>query len=155
VSRASGLIVLLLLAVVWILSLCTVLLALRSGFRLKRLAFSIPQESSADHESMLTASTGSCGLYAMERDVFTSVGLPWPREFPLDLAVSVGLLVLPLTIAADLLITAHRSAVDLVIEAELAVVALGLIVLVLMRPQWLTRVWRSRTGTEQIEPRER
>jgi hypothetical protein len=153
--RASGVMVLLLLAVVWILSLCAVLLAFRSGFRLKRLAFSIQRETPADHESLLRSGVGSGGLYAAERQVFTAVGLPGPREFPLDLAVSAGLLVLPLTIAADLLIMATLRPPDLVRRVELAVIALGLIVLVLLRLLWLARIWRARAGTEVIEPRER
>jgi hypothetical protein len=153
--RASGVMVLLLLAVVCILSLCAVLLIFRSGFRLKRLAFSSPGETLADHESLLRSGLGSGGLYATERRVFAAVGLRSPREFPLDLAVSAGLLVLPLTIAADMLITATLPQPDLVRKAELAVIALGLIVLVLLRLHWLARVWRTRAGTEVIEPRER
>lgn len=153
--RASGVMVLLLLAVVWILSLCAVLLVFRSGFRLKRLAFSTPGEPLADHESLLRSGLGSGGLYATERQVFAAVGLRSPREFPLDLAVSAGLLVLPLTIAADMLITATLPQPDPVRKAELAVISLGLIVLVLLRLHWLVRVWRTRTGTEAMEPRER
>jgi Interferon-induced transmembrane protein len=153
--RASGVMVLLLLAVVWILSLCAVLLVFRSGFRLKRLAFSIRPHTPADHESLLRSGVGSGGLYAAERQAFAAVGLQTPREFPLDLAISAGLLVLPLTIAADLLIMATLRPPDLVRRAELAVIALGLIVLVLLRLLWLARIWRARAGTEVIEPRER
>jgi hypothetical protein len=153
--RASGVMALLLLAVVWILSLCAVLLVFRSGFRLKRLAFSFGGETLADHESLLRSGLGSGGLYATERQVFAAVGLRSPREFPLDLAVSAGLLVLPLTVAADLLITATLPQPGAIRKAELAVIALGLIVLVLLRLHWLGQVWRTRTGTEVIEPRER
>jgi hypothetical protein len=153
--RASGLVIVLLLAVVWILSLCVVLLVFRSGFRLKRLAFSNQQETPTGHGSLLGSGIRSSGLYPLERDVFTAAGLPGPREFPLDLAVTAGMLILPLTIATDLLITATHLRLDFATTATLAAVALGLIAAVFLRLQWLVRAWRSRIGLKVIEPRER
>jgi hypothetical protein len=160
--RASGITVLLLLAVVIILSICVVLLVFRSGFRLKRLAFSIPPEIPADkrrkpdHESLVRCGTGSAGLYEWERHVFAAVGLRPPRELPLDLVVSAGLMALPLTIVGDLLISATIPGLDFRTRLELYVVAGGLIVAVIVRLWWLVRVWRSRIaskGMKQGEPR--
>jgi hypothetical protein len=149
--RASGLVVVLLLAVIWILSLSVVLLVFRSGFRLKRLAFS-GQQMLPDGDALLMAGIRSDGLYTLEPTVYRAAGVRWPREFPLDLAVSAGLLVLPLTIAADLLISVRLfPTLGLVTTATLTAVALGLIVIVPLRLGYLVRVWRSRTGLKVIE----
>ncbi len=94
-------------------------------------------------------------MYQLERKVFTAVDLRCPREFPLDLAVSVGVLALPLTIAADLLIMASLPKLDFVTMAMLAVSAVAMVVAVLLRLYWLLRVWRSRIGSKGIRPRER
>jgi hypothetical protein len=157
--RASGFIGLLLLTVVMILSVCVVLLVFRSGFRLKRLAFSIPPETPADqrekpdHESLLRSGTGSGGLYELERSVFAAVRLRPPREFPLDLAVAAGLLALPVTIVADLFILAATPRLDVRTRIELFAAATGLIVAIILRLWWLGRVWRSRIGPEGMKPR--
>lgn len=157
--RASGFIGLLLLTVVMILSICVVLLVFRSGFRLKRLAFSIPPEAPADqrekpdHESLVRSGIGSGGLYELERRVFAAVRLRPPREFPLDLAVSAGLLALPVTIVGDLFILAATRGLDVRTRIELFAVATGLIVAMILRLWWLGRVWRSRIGPEGMRPR--
>jgi hypothetical protein len=158
--RASGFIALLLLTVVMILSLCVVLLVFRSGFRLKRLAFSVPlgmtasQRERLDHESLIRSGFGSGGLYGLERDVFVAVGLRPPWEFPLDLAVSAGLLGLPLTIFGDLLILATTPGLDLRARLELTVLAAGLIVAVILRLCWLGRVWRTRARPKEMKSQE-
>jgi hypothetical protein len=153
--RAGGVVVVLLLAVVLILCVCVVLMVFRSGFRLKRLALSSQLDSPGGQPSLLRSGTRSEGLYRLERDVFGAVGVGDPRELPLDLVVSAGLLVLPLTIASDLLVTATLPRLGIAIPATLAVVGLALILLVAIRLQWLFRVWRSRIGSKLIEPRER
>lgn len=151
VARTNGLVVVLLLAVVGILSLCVALLAFRSGFRLKRLAFSVRPPAPADGGWLLRSE----GLYRLEQEVFTAVGLPYRPEFPLDLAVSFGMLVLPLTIAADLLATATLPKLDLITTAMLALAALAVIAVVFVRVQWLLLTWRSRTGLAVVPPRVR
>jgi hypothetical protein len=142
--------VLLLLTIVMILSLCIALLVFRSGFRLKRLAFSDPPETPTgqrarpDHESLVRSGISSGGVYELERRAFAAVGLRLPWEFPLDLVVSAGLLALPLAIAGNLLNWATTPELDRRTTMELAVVAAGLIVAVILRMWWLVRIWRSR-----------
>jgi uncharacterized membrane protein len=153
--RARGFAILLLLTVVMILSLCVVLLVFRAGFQLKRLAFSFPREESVDHESLFTSGIGASGLYALEDQLFNAVGLRCPREFPLDLIVGAGLLMLPLTITVDLFITATIPQLGMRTRTELAVVATGLLLVLLLRLAWLVRVWRCRNGLKVIEPQRR
>ena len=154
-ARSSGLVVVLLLAVIWALCLTVVLLPFRSGFRLKRLAFSTVAQTPARNRSLIWSELRSEGLYRLEREVFTSVGLRRPREFALDLAVSAGTLVLPLTIAVELLIIVTLPRLDFVTTAILAVGACGLIAAVLLRLHWLIGVWSSRTDRKVIALPER
>jgi hypothetical protein len=153
--RASGVAVALLLVVVLILCVSTVLVVFRSGFRLKRLAFSSEIGQAEAGRSLLRSSTSSGGVYALESEVFRGVGLGAPREFPLDLIVSAGLLVVPLTMASDLFVTAAQPQLGTAIPSTLVAVGVGLISLVAFRLSWLVRARRSRTGTSAVEPRER
>ncbi len=158
--RANSPRVLLLLTIVMISSLCVVLLVFRSGFRLKRLAFSIPPETPTgqrtrpDHESLVRSGISSGGLYDLERRAFAAVGLRCPWEFPFDLAVSAGLLALPLAIAGNLLNWATTPRLDRQATLELAVVAAGLIVAVIVRMWWLVRVWRGRIRPKEMTPQD-
>jgi hypothetical protein len=69
-ARASGLVVVVLLAVIWILCLTVILLPFRSGFRLKRLAFSAEAQIPARNEPLIWSEVRSEGLYRLEREVF-------------------------------------------------------------------------------------
>ena len=152
--RASGLQVLLLLLAVATLSLCVVLLVFRSGFRLKRLAFTTTESAHAGG-SLLRAGARSEGLYPVEAEVIETAGLGPIREVPLDLLVSAGLLILPLTIAIDLFVSATLPGLGFATAATSVVVGAALVSAMALRLQWLARLWRSRRGTRVLEPRER
>lgn len=153
--RTGGPVAILLLLVVSILSLCVVLLVFRSGFRLKRTAFSAGHRARSTRHGSRSTRHQARDLYALEGEVFTAAGLRCPQEFPLDLAVSAGLLVLLPTLAGDFLISATDPQLDLATRAALTVFALGLIAVMLLRLLWLVQVWRCRIGSRVMEPQER
>jgi hypothetical protein len=109
----------------------------------------------ARNRPLIWSEVRSEGLYRLEREVFTSAGLRCPREFALDLAVSAGVLVLPLTIAAELFITATVLRVDFATAAILVVGACALVVAALLRLRQLMQVWHSRIGRKVLAPPER
>jgi hypothetical protein len=149
--RLSGLWVILLLAVIWILCISIVLLAFRSGFRLKRLAFLTEGDAAASPVLPFWPESTSGGMYSLERKVFKAVHIPPPQEFPLDLAVSVGVLVLPITIAVDLL-TVTVNAHILAPKVVLTIAAAATLMLVIIRLGWLIRVWLSRSSARKMPP---
>lgn len=151
-ARAGGLVVVVLLAVIWCLCLTIVLLPFRSGFRLKRLVFAAEAQIPAGSRPAIGSELCPRGLYRLEREVFTSVGLRCPREFALDLAVGTGVLVLPLAIAAELFIAAILLKVDFATTSILIIGACALAAAVLLRLHRLTQAWRSRIGRETLAP---
>jgi hypothetical protein len=153
-ARAGGGVTLLLLTVVLTLSLCVVLLAFMSGFRLKRLAFSPEEHRSPLNWPPSWSEIRSDGLYRLEKDAFESVGLRCPREFPLDLAARAGMLVLPLTISMDLLYTAWLPKLDIVTRVMLEIGAAAFIAFAVLLLSRLIKIWRSRCGTKLMHPRQ-
>jgi hypothetical protein len=154
-AKAGGTIAIMLLAVIWALSLSVVLLILKSGFRLKRLIFHFEKHTPALSRPPTWYEIGFDGLYRLEKNAFSTVDLSCPREFPLDLAARVGVLVLPLTISVDLLILARPARLDIVTREMLVVGALAFIAFVALQLIWLVQVWRSRTGSRLIRPQRR
>jgi hypothetical protein len=154
VLRHGGIDVALLFVSVFILCVCVVLAVFRSGFRLKRLEFSLDGPPQG-HESIQRAAQHSDGLYRMERDAFEALNLAVPREFPLDLVVSAGFMVLPFTIAGALVAQSVENPLAWSSRCSLLIVAAGLCAAAAVRLHTLGRLWRSRLGRTRLEPRER
>jgi hypothetical protein len=149
--RLSGLSSVLLLVAIWILCISVVLLIFRSGFGLKRQAFLMVGHTPTSDVLPFWPETVSGGLYSLEREVFKELHIPVPKEFPLDLAVSVGVLVLPITVAVDLFLVTLPTSV-FAPKLALMVAAVALVVAVGARLGWLLRVWRARTGSAKMPP---
>jgi hypothetical protein len=117
-----------------------------SGFRIKRLLFNISTDSlsSLAPATMNDAAVRSCGLYELERAVFSESGAHVPAEFPFDLALSGLFVGLWIPVCVNILVNQE------------AFVQFGCIfLLVLSRAVWVIRTARRRLrprGPETAEP---
>jgi hypothetical protein len=153
--RTGGAALVSLLVVVLLLCLTIVLSAFRSGFKLKRMAFSRQSSSPDRPHSLLQSSIRAEGVYELEREVFASLGTKAPREFPLDLVVSAGWACLPLLVASTLAMSAGLPHLGAAAPGILAMVAASIVLAVAVRIRFLFQAWRSREGANVLEARER
>ena len=147
------------------LSAYVVLRPLMPAFRLKRMIFNLAPEPEGRHRSAVArwSVSQATGLYECERRVFTELGGRPPPEFPLDLAVSALVMVLPLMFCGLLVRTcvdslehptsssssagaSHLDYPDRVIWFGMVGFVIPVLALILVRLGWLCRTWRRRLG---------
>jgi uncharacterized RDD family membrane protein YckC len=121
-----------------------------ASFRFKRLLFNLhpDAESKLDNAPVVELHSRSTGLYRLEGKAADAIGAEQPREFPFDLLLQAGMIVVlfPLWLVA-------AFSVDEVLGWDDVMADIGPIVLLALVLMWspyrlwrLWRIWRQRTA---------
>jgi RDD family len=130
---------LLLAAFVLPLAISVLLAPVVGAFRLKRALFNLHPGLDATTPRASDHAGRATGVYGLERDAYTRLGAPAPREFPLDLAAST----LPTVAVASLMAAFAIIAVQFALEDDPLGTFVGLFWAVAFAPLVVIRLRRT------------